>query len=669
VVSRQRFAPRTLRAKILIGTLPAAVLLVGGLVLVAVRQSTATERHAEYATAQRAAATAAERFGAQAGKNLTLARTLADMGAQTGQVTRAGLTAITHQIALSNPDADGFYVNYEPNVLGPDAKYRGGKDGSNADGRYMEYWDRLSGPLTFDPVASNATADAWYQTPKRTHRQFVNDPYVYNGELIASYLAPIMSKDGRFLGVGGVDMRLTSLTKQAQQIRFLHSGYAMIVTQGGMFVASPNDKLDGKTTLAAYAKGHKHAGAFSALTKLVAGGRPGHVSGRDPLTGRHSVFFYQPMPHTGWGTIVIAPSAELVANSDSLRSLLIWLGLAALVALGIVTIFVSFRVTRPLGALTTAASAIARGDLSNDVTVQTGDELGRTAAAFREMTAYLRETADAARTVADGDLTVAVASNGPQDELRNSFESMRERLRETVRAIADTSEQVAATSGQMAQTAEESAQAFAELARATSEIATGAEHQAAIVNRVRELSAHASGEAAQGNTVAADMGDAMGQLTGSTQRVTDVVKVISGFADQTHLLALNAAIEAARAGEHGHGFAVVADEVRRLAEETANSVDQVQKLVVEIRVAGDDAVDAVTTRATQSFSSIANAVDQVSAELEAAVATIRQSTAATEAASASTTQASANQQDIAMSAQMLADRAAELRELVGRFRI
>ena len=32
-------------------------------------------------------------------------------------------------------------------------------------------------------------------------------------------------------------------------------------------------------------------------------------------------------------------------------------------------------------------------------------------------------------------------------------------------------------------------------------------------------------------------------------------------------------------------------------------------------------------------------------------------------------QASANQQEIAMSAQLLADRAAELRELVGRFRI
>ena len=41
-MSRSRFAPRTLRAKILIGTLPAAVLLVGALVLVAVRQSTAT---------------------------------------------------------------------------------------------------------------------------------------------------------------------------------------------------------------------------------------------------------------------------------------------------------------------------------------------------------------------------------------------------------------------------------------------------------------------------------------------------------------------------------------------------------------------------------------------------------------------------------------------------
>ncbi|MBL8841288.1 MAG: hypothetical protein JNL90_07125 [Planctomycetes bacterium] len=75
----------------------------------------------------------------------------------------------------------------------------------------------------------------------------------------------------------------------------------------------------------------------------------------------------------------------------------------------------------------------------------------------------------------------------------------------------------------------------------------------------------------------------MGELSSVSERIGDIVKLISGIAGQTNLLALNAAIEAARAGTAGRGFAVVASEVKALAQETARATEAIAAQIEAIR--------------------------------------------------------------------------------------
>lgn len=129
----------------------------------------------------------------------------------------------------------------------------------------------------------------------------------------------------------------------------------------------------------------------------------------------------------------------------------------------------------------------------------------------------------------------------------------------------------------------------------------------------------------KGGTMVQNIVHTMQTITGSSQKVAEIISLINGIAFQTNILALNAAVEAARAGEQGRGFAVVASEVRHLAQRSAlaakeiegliaESVDNIQQGARQVELAGRDMgniIEAVS-QVTQIMGEIASASQEQS---------------------------------------------------------
>ncbi|WP_024871336.1 methyl-accepting chemotaxis protein [Tolumonas lignilytica] len=274
-------------------------------------------------------------------------------------------------------------------------------------------------------------------------------------------------------------------------------------------------------------------------------------------------------------------SVETSQAATSLFQHSIW-QIAVLIALALFLVLLSAlgvgaQIRKPLHSLLQQAKRIASGDLSNPMSLShfNRDEIGTLAQAFADM--------------------------------QNNLQRLIVQVAQTVNHMSDqveTGKQVARTSASSIGTQE---QELTSLAAAMNEMTTTVTEVARSTGHAAQEAQHAAAEAFDGGqvvtrtisaiqSVADDVAQTTQLITSlaeDSSKISMVLDVIRGIAEQTNLLALNAAIEAARAGEQGRGFAVVADEVRSLAQRTQQSTQEIHNIIGNLQNRSEEAVQAM----------------------------------------------------------------------------
>lgn len=287
-----------------------------------------------------------------------------------------------------------------------------------------------------------------------------------------------------------------------------------------------------------------------------------------------------------------------------------------------------------------------------------------------------------ANAIASGDLTNDVIVESSQDVLGIALQKMSESLNRTIGnvnaatdLIAVRSDQVSFPSQNLSQGATEQAASIEEISASMTQMASQTRTNAENATQANHLAAEARKTAETGDRQMKEMVAAMDEISDAGQNISKIIKTIVEIAFQTNLLALNAAVEAARAGQHGKGFAVVAEEVRNLSARSAKAASETAELI-EGSVSKTERGSIIASATAASLQEIVSAIIKVT-DLVGEIATasneqaegISQVNQGLGQADQATQKNTAISEESAAAAEELSAMATQLKQLVAQFNL
>jgi len=448
----------------------------------------------------------------------------------------------------------------------------------------------------------------------RENSFYISDPYptaeANSDNALAITISHVLVKDGKEIGVVAMDYNINELIELIKSEIEVSELSATLYSRRDMSViwGSQTGMRDQEHLITLNMMGESLGYDTEELKELIDNVRnePEYYFEGDTLQGGTGMLQNIQIPGTPWNLLVSEPKSNVV--NEVSRAILppsITLSVIFIIVLVFGYLMIRRTVIRPLILTSEKLDELSEGeaDLTQELTIQSRDEIGRMGTSFNRFTGNLRDLVNEIRgainetqTIKDNVVDSTGETSTAVEEISSNIDSMQGQMLtldgqidESLTAIEQINSNVETFDNQISSQAamvEESTAAITEMMASLDSVER--------ITRNKQDSTKMLGEITQEGQIALDdTNNALEQVVKHIGAVQELADTINNIASQTNLLSMNAAIEAAHAGESGKGFAVVADEIRKLAESTGESSKTISQVIKEVT----DAVNATNENA------------------------------------------------------------------------
>ncbi len=344
-----------------------------------------------------------------------------------------GLSGLLEQSLVHNEDIDAVW-----GMMNPVAFDQADSSGEKAQTGFSHVYRRVNGKIRFEDQASRGLSailtDEDYQRIKSNGSETIflsdNRGMGTDNERKARYAAPVM-RNGQMAGVVGVEFSLSGLARQMEQFEPFAGGHAFLMSHNGKVIGLKQESLSDRLQNAGLAeqaatnlKRHPGKGGFFDTWLNKKKNQQGYYLSMVPVRLGQT--------KTPWYAGVVAPKQAIARPAAGATDTSWLVALLGLGIIGLVTVYMAKRITRPLKTLQRTASHIADGNVDSSLKVEQAgrDEIGYISQTLnRYIDGYLSKS-DFAANLSQGNLEAEFQVMSQNDRLGKSLLEVRNSLKQ-----------------------------------------------------------------------------------------------------------------------------------------------------------------------------------------------------------------------------------------------